>query len=348
MKHKLAALLVVTLVFGTSIWSNRPRWDSPALAMGQPTSSLWPETTPYRTGYLRVSPVHEIYYQLGGNPKGQSVMVLHGGPGAGCTPADFRYFNPDRFHVVLHDQRGSGLSKPLGELRENTTPSLVEDVEKLRVHLGLGRVILFGGSWGSTLALAYAETYPQNVTGMVLRGVFTATREEIDYYYHGGTARFFPEAHAALLRCIDRPEQRNYASQLLEKLRSGDAAVRNRCALSWARYEAKIAFLEIDDRTLDLALEHLNPQVFALLENHYMANACFLSEGQLLENAAKIRHIKTIIVNGRYDTVCPPLAAYRLHQKLPRSTLVIVERAGHVASEPGIQAELVKAMKSFE
>ncbi len=349
MNHKATAWLVLTLVAGAAFFSlPQPQWAATTLAMGQSTSSLWPETKPYRTGHLKVSPIHEIYYQLGGDPKGQPVMVLHGGPGAGCTPADFRYFNPDRFHIILHDQRGAGQSRPSGELRENTTQALVEDIEKLRAHLGLGKVILFGGSWGSTLALAYAESYPQNVGGIVLRGVFTATKDEIDHYYHGGTARFFPDAHAALLQCIDRPAERNYASQLLEKLQSGDAAVRTRCALTWARYEAKIAFLEIDDRTLDGALEHLDPRVFSLLENYYMAHACFLGEGQLLADASKIAHIRTIIINGRYDTVCPPLTAYRLHQKLPNSTLVIVERAGHVASEPGIQAELVKAMKSFE
>ena len=349
MNHKVTALLVLALVVGAAAPHLGCRRGGPAVpATGQATTSLWPATTPYRTGYLKVSPIHEIYYQLGGNPKGQAVMVLHGGPGGACTPADFRYFNPDRFHIILHDQRGSGLSRPSADLRDNTTPHLVEDIERLRVHLGLDQVILFGGSWGSTLALAYAEAYPQHVSGMVLRGVFTATRNEIDHYYHGGTAWFFPDAHAALLQCIDKPAQLDYASQLLEKLQSGDAAVRDRCAMAWARYEGKIAFLSIEDRTLDGALKGLNPRVFALLENYYMANACFLAEGQLLDNASKIAHIRTTIINGRYDTVCPPLTAYRLHQKLPNSTLIIVERAGHVASEPGIQAELVKAMKAFE
>lgn len=319
-----------------------------APAVAQPAPGLWPATSPYRTGYLRVSEVHEIYYQLGGNPRGRPVMVLHGGPGGSCTAADFRYFNPDRFHIVLHDQRGSGLSRPSADLRENTTPHLVEDVEKLRVHLGLDKVILFGGSWGSTLALAYAETYPEHVSGMVLRGVFTATRDEIDHYYHGGTAWYFPDAHEALLQCIDKPAQRPYAAQLLEKLRSADEATRNRCALAWARYEGKIAFLEIQDETLDQVLKGLDPRVFALLENHYMANSCFLQEGQLLENAPRIAHIPITIVNGRYDTVCPPQTAYRLHRRLPNSKLVIVERAGHVASEPGIRAALVSAMQAFE
>jgi proline iminopeptidase len=314
----------------------------------QQSSSLWPEIKPYETGYLKVSGIHEIFYQLGGNPKGRPVMVLYGGPGGGRTPADFRYFNPAKFHIVLHDQRGCGLSKPLVELRENTTGNLVKDIEKLRSHLGLGKVILFGGSWGSTLALAYAETYPQNVSGMVLRGVFTATKGELDHYYHGGTAWFFPDAHEALLSCIGQPEKKNYASQLLERLRSGDPATRDRCARAWVKYEGKIAFLEMSDQTLDKVLQGMNLYTISLLENYYMANACFLKEGQLLNDAGKLFDIPITIINGRYDSICPPLTAYRLHKRLPKSKLVIVERAGHAAWEPGIEAELLKAMREFE
>ncbi len=311
-------------------------------------SSLWPDIKPYKTGYLRVSALHEIFYQLGGNREGKPVMVLHGGPGTGCPTAYFRYFNSERFHIVLHDQRGSGLSRPLSELRENTTANLVEDIEKLRRHLGLGKVLLFGGSWGSTLALAYAETYPQNVSGMVLRGVFTATKDELDHYYHGGTAWNFPEAHEALLSCIAQPNNKNYASQLLERLKSEDSATRDRCARAWARYEGKIAFLDIADEMLDRALEGMNLYTFALIENYYMANACFLKEGQLLDEAGKLASIPMVILNGRYDMVCPPLTAFRLHKKLPNSRLVIVDRAGHSASEPGIEKELVSAVRSFE
>jgi proline iminopeptidase len=314
----------------------------------QQSSSLWPEIKPYKTGYLKVTGLHEIFYQLGGSPKGKPVMVLHGGPGGGCPTAYFRYFNPEKFHIILHDQRGCGQSKPLDELRENTTANLVEDIEKLRLHLGLGKVILFGGSWGSTLALAYAETYPQNVSGMVLRGVFTATKDEINHYYHGGTAWFFPEAHEALLSCIGQPEKKNYAAQLLKRLQSADPAARDQCAKAWAKYEGKIAFLEIADQTLDRVLQDMNVYTFSLLENYYMANACFLKEGQLLNDAGRLADIPVTIINGRYDAVCPPLTAYRLHRKLPKSKLVIVDRAGHSATEPGIEAELVKAMRAFE
>ncbi len=318
------------------------------VSFGQEAGKLWPEIKPYQTGYLKVSPLHEIFYQMGGNPKGKPVMYLHGGPGGECSPNDFRYFNPHKFNVVLHDQRGSGRSKPYGEIKENTTRNLVEDIEKLRKHLRLGRVILFGGSWGTTLALAYAETYPQNVAGIVLRGVFTATRSEIDHYYHGGAAKFFPEVHRELAASLDHPERNDYPAQLLAKLMSADPAVRDRYARIWLKYEGGIALMKKSDEMIEAFLREYNPYAFALMENYYMANGCFLEEGQLLKNAARLADIPMVIINGRYDMICPPAAAYQLHRLLPMSTLIIVPDAGHAAFEPGTQAELVKAMRRFE
>lgn len=309
---------------------------------------LWPEIQPYKTGYLQVSKRHNIFYQLGGNPKGKPVMFLHGGPGGGCTPYNFRYFNPGKFHIILHDQRGSGKSTPYAELKGNTTQNLVEDIEKLRKHLKLGSVILFGGSWGSTLALAYGETYPQNVKGMILRGIFTASQREIDHFYHGGTALYFPEHYQKLTALVEHPGEQNLPAQLLKKLQSEDPGVREKYAHAWARYEGKVAFLEISDQMIDYFLKNWNPYAFSLLESYYMANNCFLAEGQLLQNADKLKDIPIIMVNGRYDVICPPITAYRLHQKLPKSKLIIVEKAGHVAMEPGIQRELVSAVKQFE
>jgi len=315
---------------------------------GREEGKLWPEIKPYKTGYRKVSPLHEIYYQLGGNPMGKPVMYLHGGPGGGCSPHDFRYFNPQKFNVVLHDQRGSGQSKPYGEIRENTTENLVEDIEKLRKHLRLDRVILFGGSWGTTLALAYAETYPLNVAGIVLRGVFTATRSEIDHYYHGGAAKFFPEVHRELAASLDHPERGDYPAQLLAKLMSDDQSVRDRYARIWIRYEGGIALLEKADEMIEAFFREYDPYAFALMENYYMANGCFLEEGQLLKNAGRLADIPMVIINGRYDMICPPATAYELHRLLPKSTLFIVPDAGHAAVEPGIQAELLKAMRRFE
>jgi proline iminopeptidase len=317
-------------------------------SFGQDAGKLWPEIQPYKTGYFRVSPLHEIFYQTGGNPKGKPVLYLHGGPGGGCSPHDFRYFNPHKFNIVLHDQRGAGKSKPYAEIRENTTENLVEDIEKLRKHLQLGRVILFGGSWGSTLALAYAEKYPQNVSGIVLRGVFTATRSEIDHYYHGGTAKFFPEVYQELAASLDHPEKKDFPAQLLAKLTSTDPAIRDRYARAWLRYEGKIAFLLKVEEKVEAFLREYNPYAVALLENYYMANGCFLEEGQLLKNAGTLADIPVVIVNGRYDMICPPNVAYDLHRLLSKSTLVIVPDAGHSASEPGIQAELIRAVRRFE
>jgi proline iminopeptidase len=309
---------------------------------------LWPPLEPYKTGYLKVSDLHEIYYQLAGNPDGKPVMFLHGGPGAGCMKTDFQYFNPDKYHIILHDQRASGLSKPFAVIEENTTWHLVDDIEKLRQHLNLDKVVLFGGSWGSTLALAYAEQYPQNVSGMILRGVFTSTQEEIDHFYHGGAGKFFPEYYQKLVTSLDNPAEKNYPAQLLEKLQSPDSLVKNDFAYAWARYEGKVAFLEISEETVNGWFEFWNPLAFSVIENYYMANLCFFEEGQLLNNADKLADIPVILVNGRYDLICPPINAYKLHKKLPKSKLYIVEKAGHSASEPLIQAKLVEAAKSFE
>jgi len=314
----------------------------------QAADQLYPLIQPYQTGYLKVSDLHEIFYQLGGNLQGKPVMVLHGGPGAGCSPHDFRYFNPEKFHIILHDQRGSGQSRPYAELKENTTQNLVEDIEKLRIHLGLSRVILFGGSWGTTLALAYAEAYPQHVSGIILRGVFTAAKNEIDHFYHGATAYYFPENFEMLVKHIDHPEQKNYPVQLLAKIQGRDSVTSYEAAKAWARYEGKIAFLNMPDQRLENILTRWPFYAFSLIENYYMANGCFLEEGQLLNNTHKIKSIPTIIINGRYDVICPPITAYKLHQKLLQSKLWIIEAAGHSASEPGIEAALIRAAREFE
>ncbi|OGF60012.1 MAG: prolyl aminopeptidase [Candidatus Fischerbacteria bacterium RBG_13_37_8] len=316
--------------------------------MAQEQEDFYPKLEPYKTGFLKVSDLHEIYYQCGGNPEGKPVLYLHGGPGAGCMDDDFRYFNPEKFNIILHDQRGSGKSKPWGEIKENTTKNLIEDVEKLRKHLNLDKVIIFGGSWGSTLALAYAEAYPQNVSGIIMRGIFTATREEIEHYYLGGVGRYFPETYQEFLSYIPDPKNKNYAAQIVEKLQSPDKEIRDKYAKAWAMYEGKIAFLNISDEVLSGFFKYWNPWGFSVIENYYMANNCFLQEGQLLANADKLKDIPMIIVNGRYDVICPPITAYTLHKKLPKSKLVIVESAGHSASEPGIKKALIETMHSFE
>ncbi len=313
-----------------------------------PTDPLYPVLKPYKTGYLEVSPVHSIFYQLGGNPKGKPVIYLHGGPGGSCSPFLFRYFNPEKFHIILHDQRGAGKSKPYAEIKENTTQSLVEDIEKLRKLLGLGKVLLVGGSWGSTLGLAYAETYPQNVSGMVLRGIFTATKEEIDFFYHGGTGAFFPQQYNHLVSFVDQPEKKNYPAQLLKKLLGQDPETSKKTAQAWAGFELKAAPLEAADNEIKEFLDNYNLFAFALIENYYMANNCFLQEGQLLKNADRLKDIRVILVNGRYDTICPPTTAYKLHQKIPGSELIIVEKAAHSERDTPIRNTVIASIKKFE
>ena len=319
---------------------------------GEEGPALWPEIEPFHTDYLKVSDIHEIYYELCGNPEGRPVFVLHGGPGSGCSPYYRRFFNPEKYFIVLHDQRGAGKSRPYAEIRENTTQHLVEDIERLRQHLNLKKIILFGGSWGATLGLAYAETYPDNVSGLVLRGVFTATQEEIDHFYHGGVRPFFPEVYDELLAPLREENNRPLPEILLEFIQSDDPEVREKYSKIWTRYEFKVGALETTDDFIneylqdDGVMDHIYS--FALLENYYMANGCFLEEKQLLRDAHKIRHIPVTIVNGRYDMVCPIITAYRLHQKLPKSKLFIAEGAGHWMGDEPVEKALLEAMREFE
>ena len=315
--------------------------------------TLWPQIEPYRTDSFRVSDIHELYFELCGNPQGKPVFVLHGGPGAGCSPYMRQFFNPEKFLVILYDQRGAGKSRPFGEIRQNTTQDLVEDIERLRQHLKLGKIILFGGSWGTTLAFAYAETYPENVSGIVLRGVFTATKEEIDHYYHGGVRTFFPDAYDKLLSVLPDSTVRPLPEYLFKLVQTRDSADGGKYSRAWARYETKIGMLEVSDAFLDKIRSSIpeadkKAYVLALFENYYMANGCFLQEGQLWRDLGKIADIPIVMVNGRYDAICLPVTAYRLHQRLPKSKLVIAESAGHWMGEKSIEQALLKAMQEFE
>lgn len=310
---------------------------------------LWPEIEPFEAGHLQVSSLHDIYYELCGNPEGKPVFVLHGGPGAQITPYYRRFFNPDAFLIVLHDQRGCGNSRPRFELRENTTPHLVEDIEKLRNHLKLDKIILFGGSWGSTLGLAYAETHPENVSAMVLRGIFTASQDEMDHFYRGGVRPFFPEIYEKLEQVFGQdPTPRS----IYDKVKSEDPGERRKYGRAWTAYEAKLAMLHYPDAWLHELLtsdQYADIAVsLALIENHFMANGCFLEEGQLLRDTDKIKNIPTVLVNGRYDMICPPFNAYRLHKRLMNSRLIIAEESGHSMNEKKIEQALLGAIKELE
>jgi len=310
---------------------------------------LWPPIEPYETGYLKVSEIHEIYYELCGNPEGKPVFVLHGGPGASISPYYRQFFNPKTYRIVLYDQRGCGKYHPSFELRENTSQHLVEDIERLRNHLKLGKIILFGGSWGSTLALAYGETYPGNVSGMVLRGIFTAAKDEIDHFYRGGVRPFFPEIYEKLKQVLG---QEPSPQAIFKMVQSDDPDERQKSSIAWTVYEFKLGALNTPDAYIKQFVDAKDNAdlivSLALVENYYMANGCFFEEGQLLRDASKIKDIPIVMVNGRYDMICPPINAYRLHKRLSNSKLIIVEAAGHWMGDPPVQRALLKTMREFE
>jgi proline iminopeptidase len=332
-------ILLVLFLCGWPAFAEGPRED---------LNDYCPDIEPYQTGYLKVSDLHEIYYELCGHPQGKPVMILHGGPGGEIYPTLRRFHDPTKYLIVLHEQRGCGKSRPRAELQENTTANLVEDVERLRKHLELGKVQVFGGSWGSTLALAYAQKYPDHVGSLVLYGVFTCTKAEIDHTYHGGAAAFFPRAFEEFQSILPHPETHNYPQQLLDLLRDANVETRRRAALAWTRFELKASILNCPNELVESFLKDWDPYDFVLLESYYTANRCFLKEGQLLRNAPKIRSIPTVIVQGRYDAVCPPLTAYRLHEALSKSKLNIVEAAGHGPIEPRMSSALIDAVKMLE
>jgi proline iminopeptidase len=313
--------------------------------------SLYPEIEPYETGFLAVSDLHEIYYELCGNPERKPVFVLHGGPGAAIGPYYRRFFDPEEFHIVLHDQRGCGRSKPFLELEGNTTWDLVEDIEKLREHTGADKIILFGGSWGSTLALAYGVTYPGNVNGMVLRGIFTATKEEFEHYYCGGSAYFFPEVYRSLQAVMPSGSPCISPDYIYRSIVEGTEEERKRFSIAWVEYEGGIARMEphVVDGEMWWQDERGRKVLLGLgvIENYYMANRCFLEEGELLDRAEALSDVPVTLINGRYDVICPPLFAMRLHDKLPRSKLIIAERSGHSMGEPEIEKALLKAVREF-
>lgn len=321
---------------------------APEAAPAQTASALWPPIEAFESGYLQVSDLHRIYYERSGNPDGIPVFVLHGGPGGRISPYYRRFCDPAHYQIVLHDQRGAGRSLPYAEIRENTTWHLVEDIERLRRHIGAEKIILFGGSWGTTLGLAYAETYPDRVLGLVFRGVFTATQEEIDWFYHGGMGHIFPDLYQDLLDVLPDPARRPLPAYLFELLQSEDSLTRAKYARAWTIYEAGASKVDADSSHLAGIARWLaqnNPLSFALFENYYMANGCFFEEGQLWRDIDRIRELPAWIVNGRFDVICPPVTAWRLHRALPRSRLVLTFASGHAMDEAKTEQALVEGFE---
>ncbi|CAN6337097.1 unnamed protein product [Urochloa humidicola] len=305
---------------------------------------LYPLVEPYDTGFLKVSDIHTLYYEQSGNPQGHPVVFLHGGPGAGTSPANRRFFDPEFYRIVLFDQRGSGRSTPHACLEQNTTWDLVADIEKLREHLDIPEWQLFGGSWGTTLALAYSQKHPDKVTGMVLRGVFQLRKKELDWFYEGGAAAIFPDAWERFRDFIPEEERNCFIAAYSKRLTSSDPTVQIEAAKRWTTWEMMTAHLIHNNDDINLGEDDKFSLAFARIENHYFMNKGYLpSDSYLLDNVDKIRHIKAFIVQGRYDVCCPMMSAWDLHNAWPEAELKVVSDAGHSAYEVGNAAELRSA-----
>lgn len=313
---------------------------------------LYPPVEPYETGMLLVGDGHRVFWEQSGNPEGKPVVFLHGGPGGGTSPWNRRFFDPAVYRIVLLDQRGCGRStphagEPDADLRHNTTWHLVADIELLRRNLGIDRWQVFGGSWGSTLALAYAQAHPARVTELVLRGIFTLRRHELEWFYEGGAAALFPDLWEDFLAPVPVLERSRMIEAYHRLLSDPDPAVHVPAAVAWSRWEAATVTLVPNEQMIAANTEPVAATAFARIENHYFVHAGWLREGQLIEDAGALRGIPTVIVQGRYDVCTPVMTAWDLHRALPEAELIIVPDAGHSAVEPGIARELRAATDRF-
>ena len=307
---------------------------------------LYPPAEPYKRMRLAVSGGHELYVEECGNPEGKPVVVLHGGPGAGCSPFMRRFFDPKRYRIVLFDQRGCGKSTPGGLLEHNTTWDLVEDIEAIRSAFGIERWQVFGGSWGSTLALLYAQKHPSHVSGLILRGVFTMTQAELDWFYRGGASRFYPDAWEAFVAPIPDDERDDLIGAYHRRLTGPDEAQQIAFARPWVRWENSTAILRPPKGTPTINGGYA--RAFARIESHYFINKGWLTrDDQILADMPKLADIPGVIVQGRYDIICPPHTAHAIAKAWPKGELTMVDDAGHALSEPGVSQALVEATDRF-
>jgi proline iminopeptidase len=309
-----------------------------------PLRDFYPEIEAYETGRLKVSDIHGLYYEQSGNPKGQPVVFLHGGPGGGVNTDHRRFFDPAHYRIILFDQRGSGKSTPIAELRENTTWDLVKDIETLRTHLGIQKWMVFGGSWGSTLALTYAITHTEKVQALILRGIFLCRPSEIQWFYQDGASHIFPDVWDEYLKPVPVSEQKNMVKAYYRLLTDSNYSVRLEAAKAWSKWEAATSRLIVSKEAIE---EFDDPDYaisFASIECHYFINnAFFNTDNWILENIQKIRHIPGFIVQGRYDVVCPARSAWDLHKAWPEAGLRMIADAGHAAAEAGTKSALIEA-----
>ena len=310
--------------------------------------TLYPDFQPNETGHLDVGDGHSLYWELSGNPNGKPVVFLHGGPGGGSSPEHRRQFNPDKYKILVFDQRGCGKSTPYASLENNTTWDLVKDIEKLRTEVAkVDKWQVFGGSWGSTLAITYAEKYPERVTELVLRGIFLFDQYEVDWLYKAGADAVYPDGWEEFVAIIPEGERGDLVEAYRKRLVSDDQAVQLEAAKAWSKWEATTVTLLPSAHVVDEFTSPDKAIAIARIENHYMANGGWLDEGQLLKGAEKLRGIPGVIVQGRHDTCTPPKAAWELHKAWPEAELNIVPDGGHLYNEPGILDGLVRATDKF-
>ena len=310
-------------------------------------NKLFPSIEPYDNGYLKKG-VHEIYYEQCGNPKGKPAIFLHGGPGGGSGKLSRRFFDPKKYRIILFDQRGCGKSKPHTCLEDNTTWHLIEDIESIREELNIKKWLVFGGSWGSTLAIAYAQKYPKYVSEMVLRGIFMLREKELQWFYQYGASEMYPEAWQGFLEEIPEEERSNLIEAYRKIFYGKDKEKKLSAAKAWSKWEASCSFINYNPNAVKDSVNAEFALAFALIENHYFVNKGFLdNENQLLDNIDIIRNIPSIIIQGRYDVVCPPTTAYELHSRWPESELIIAPFSGHSSFEKEITHELIKATNKF-
>ena len=309
---------------------------------------LYPKIEPYNQFDLKVSDLHTIHVEESGNINGKPVIFLHGGPGGGIDPVYRQYFNPEKWRIIVFDQRGCGQSTPHAELQENTTWDLIADIEKIRQHLEIDKWVVFGGSWGSTLSLSYAITHPDRCKALVLRGIFMIRKKEINWFYQDGTSNIYPDAWEHYLRPIPEDERHDLVAAYYKRLTSNDDSVRIEAAKAWSIWEASTRKLIQSDESIHAFEDAKVAEAFARIECHYFTNRGFFDTDEwLLENVDKIRHIPTVIVQGRYDVVCPMISAWELHRAFPEADFEIVQDAGHSMTEKGIAAKLVEYTDKF-
>jgi proline iminopeptidase len=307
--------------------------------------TLLPDIKPYATHHLAVDPPHQLYVEESGIPYGLPVLFVHGGPGAGCQPKNRCFFDPETWRIILFDQRGAGRSTPHAELAGNDTAALVRDMERIRTLLGIDRWVLFGGSWGSTLSLAYAQTHPDRVLSMILRGIFLCRRQDLLWFYQDGASRVFPDHWHDYVEHIPESERHDFMGAYYRRLTGSNEIARMAAAKAWSLWEAQCATLRPNQDVIEHFSDPHTALSLARIEAHYFVNDAFLAEGQLIANAARMRNIPGYIVHGRYDMVCPVDNAFALHAAWPTAQLQIVREAGHSAAEPGITDALIRATR---